>query len=237
MIDPINYSRYQKRNICIHHNLNDWIEQIILRESNKLVGFKSSFSLYTIDPYQPIYTTANKIERLDFVQSSNTSVSRDIISDTELKTIENFVARIYNFPYQLYCLNPFNLSFQLLFQGKIPSKQNGKILLNFDILALSKQLTPRIILQRNTFIDSLGCNRYSNPIFTILNRKTGAIITKETTDIGMREAQFTKRELEIKKLLANGLSSRAIANNLGLSKETVSTHRRNIKRKEYAAAL
>ncbi|MGJ3234032.1 response regulator transcription factor [Marivirga sp.] len=237
MIDPINYSRYQKRKICIQNNLNDWIEQIILRESNKLVGFKSNFSMYTIDPYQPIYTTADKIERLDLVHSSNTSVSRDIISDTELKIIEKFVSRIYNFPYHQYYLNPFNLSFQLLCQGKIPSKQSGKILFNFEILALSKQLTPKIILQRNTFISSLGCNQYSNPLFTILNRKTGSIITKETTDIGMREAQFTKRELEIKKLLANGLSSRAIAINLGLSKETVSTHRKNIKRKEYAATL
>lgn len=42
---------------------------------------------------------------------------------------------------------------------------------------------------------------------------------------------LTKREIEVLKLVANGCSSEEISNQLFLSKETVATHRKNIKRK------
>ena len=42
---------------------------------------------------------------------------------------------------------------------------------------------------------------------------------------------LTKREVEVLKLVANGCSSEEISNHLFLSKETVATHRKNIKRK------
>lgn len=42
---------------------------------------------------------------------------------------------------------------------------------------------------------------------------------------------LTKRELEVLKLVANGSSTEDISNKLFLSKETVATHRKNIKRK------
>ncbi len=42
---------------------------------------------------------------------------------------------------------------------------------------------------------------------------------------------LTKREIEVLKLVANGCSSEEISNKLFLSKDTVATHRKNIKRK------
>ena len=45
------------------------------------------------------------------------------------------------------------------------------------------------------------------------------------------EQHFTKRELEIIELIAQGLNSTEIGNQLFISKHTVDTHRKNIYRK------
>lgn len=46
-----------------------------------------------------------------------------------------------------------------------------------------------------------------------------------------RFQQLTKREIEVLKLLANGLNNPRIADKLFLSRQTVETHRKNLKRK------
>jgi DNA-binding NarL/FixJ family response regulator len=45
------------------------------------------------------------------------------------------------------------------------------------------------------------------------------------------EVYFSKRELEIMKLISNGFASKQIADNLNISKLTVDTHRKNLIKK------
>ena len=47
----------------------------------------------------------------------------------------------------------------------------------------------------------------------------------------MRQTEFTPREIEIVKMIAEGLNSREISVQLVLSEHTIHTHRKNIVRK------
>lgn len=75
-------------------------------------------------------------------------------------------------------------------------------------------------------------HRFANDVPTVdlslrLLRLHKELHTKYTEN----EEEFTKRELEIIELLAQGLNSPKIAEQLFISKHTVDTHRKNIYRK------
>ena len=71
------------------------------------------------------------------------------------------------------------------------------------------------------------------PQATVINRCTKEIFHIHPHDLRMVKPgeQFSNREIEIIRLLASGLNSGQIGDQLFISKETVRTHRKNILKK------
>ena len=92
---------------------------------------------------------------------------------------------------------------------------SGYILKNSGIKMLSEAI--HTIAGGNTFFDS-------NVAFNFLNN-----YMDENTSIGKsKQNNLSKRELEILDLIANGKTSKQIAESLFLAKTTIDTHRKNI---------
>lgn len=75
-------------------------------------------------------------------------------------------------------------------------------------------------------------HRFANDLPTVdLSLRLLRLQKELHTKYGETEEVFTKRELEIIELMAQGLNSSHIAEQLFISKHTVDTHRKNIYRK------
>jgi len=139
---------------------------------------------------------------------------------------------------------PYNFSFL----QKIPKEDHGKYIFsyNYRILTASKRILT--LFQQNTFIISpkTGLPHYSIGLLsdighfkndTSILHEIGKMINNENVD--EKEILYsttyypssdllTSREIEILKLMAEGLNSKVIAKKLFLSESTVINHRKNM---------
>lgn len=107
--------------------------------------------------------------------------------------------------------------------SRIIVTQNQNIPLKFDA-----QNIPYLFANIITDITHLDVKNV--PYANIIDRGTGKVFPLNPTHISIQEfeARFTKREIEIIRLLIKGLNSRSISEKLSISYETVRTHKRNI---------
>ena len=133
----------------------------------------------------------------------------------------------------------------------LPSNQRKHYKTSVDFRIRNKSGAYIRVIQQNTALetDKLGNITLLLMMFTDIshlkktNDMTAAIISTENdgylvwdaTDTHLKsQVAFSKREREIIKLLAEGLSTKQIAEKLSLSEFTVSTHRRNMLEKTKA---
>ena len=148
----------------------------------------------------------------------DTKIVQQFDNEDEMKNLSNFES-------DFIVLNPnlLNSEIQSLIQ-EIASPSADRIL-NTQIISLSE----------NTKLTDTNWVEYIN-----INDSQNIILTKLKTLIGNRESnnsksetpeEISKREVDILKNIALGLSNREIADKLFISTHTVVTHRKNITRK------
>lgn len=98
-----------------------------------------------------------------------------------------------------------------------------KLAQEIPVVAVCYQMIPKNLLDE--FSDVIGIWDSTSSILETL-RKVAA--TPEESDQGY---ELSDRECEVLRLVAKGLSSKEIADNLNISIHTVNTHRKNITRK------
>jgi len=136
------------------------------------------------------------------------------------------------------------------FLKNIPPEEHAQYVFSYNYRLKNQQGKYCSLLQRNTFIRSdangkpllslgmvINVDHYKNPntAVQLIEKVTGndysgeaETILKKTYFLNDEDTLITKREKEILKYLADGLSSKQIADKVFLSEHTVIVHRKNM---------
>ncbi|MGL6268516.1 MAG: response regulator transcription factor [Chitinophagaceae bacterium] len=145
---------------------------------------------------------------------------------------------------------------RLRFLDKIPPSEHAQYVFSYNFRFKNKRGPYKSILQRNAFIKSdstgkpllslgmaINMDHYKNPNTSIQliekisgNENSYEVETmfKKTYFLNEEDTLLTRRETELLKYLADGLSSKQIADKLFLSEHTVIAHRKNMMAKTNA---
>ncbi|HFA48889.1 MAG TPA: LuxR family transcriptional regulator [Bacteroidetes bacterium] len=110
----------------------------------------------------------------------------------------------------------------------------------FYLRQQNQELSAELAFHRNVFRQVHKALGAASEIGTAMKEdETVRRLAKENEKLKcqLKLAKLSEREKEILKLIANGYTSKEIANRLNISKLTVDTHRKHIQRKLSAAHL
>lgn len=196
--------------------------------------------------YVADYTTGNYLLMSKAVRMTMGYDPEDFLSAGVSFTIENYHKddmRLFNeeiFPERLRLLK------------KIPPEEHANYLFSYNYRYRNKNKEYSNFLQRNCFIKSdekgnpllsLGMIinithfKSENPIIQVVDKlstsanESNETIYKKAFYLNNEDRLFTKREKEILLWIADGLTSKEIANKIFLSESTVINHRKNMQQK------
>jgi DNA-binding CsgD family transcriptional regulator len=181
--------------------------------------------IYLDDNFESIYhlSSAEMTEKDTFELFSN------IIEFSQIEAVSEIVAKSYEICKKYKDTKNFSVSFEHNIRTK--KKEKKRVLCQFTPLITNDDGYPSLSSGYITDITHLKKDGLPNLYVIVENQLVYAEETKPEMIIKNKHIPFTKRQVEILKLMSSGYSAKEVAQNLDLSVATIYTQTKLIKNK------
>jgi len=194
----------------------------------------TSFFIYYLSEQKFIYTDDNietiyHIPAKELIEMDSISLFSNIIEFSQIEAVSVIIAKSYEICKQYKGKNNFIVNFE--HNIRTNQKEKKRILCQFSPLLTNEDGYPSLSCGYITDITHLKKDGLPNLYVIADNKIVHAEEAKPETIIKNKHIPFTKRQVEIIKLMSSGLSAKEVAQNLKLSVATVYTQTKLIKNK------
>lgn len=194
----------------------------------------TSFFIYYLSEQKFIYADDNietifQISAKELIEIDSVRLFSNIIEFSQIEAVSEIIAKSYEICKKYKGRNNFVVNFEHNIRTKL--KEKKRILCQFIPLLTNEDGYPSLSSGYITDITHIKKDGLPNLYVIADNKIVHAEEAKPETIIKNKHIPFTKRQVEILKLMSSGYSAKEVAQNLNLSVATVYTQTKLIKNK------